>query len=174
MHTLFFLRRCGSGECITASRKCNNFNDCADASDESGCASPGKVEVHCYRDEFKCLDGKQCIPIELRCDKTNDCSDKSDEADCMGYNSTTGCHKNQFPCSNGQCIDLTAVCDGDNDCEDGGDEVKCYDKEAMKHVCKSNMFSCASGQCIPSQWVCDEFPDCVDESDEHNCRKYHF
>lgn len=92
----------------------------------------------------------------------------------LGYNSTTKCHKNQFPCSNGQCIDLTAVCDGMNDCEDGEDELKCHDKQAMKNVCHSNMFACTSGQCIPAQWLCDEFPDCTDSSDEHNCRKYRF
>ncbi len=147
------------------------MDDCADGSDEHDCATPGKIDVVCYRDEFKCLDGKQCVSIELRCDKTNDCNDKSDEADCMGYNSTTKCHKNQFPCSNGQCIDVTAVCDGTNDCEDGLDELKCHDREALRHICKPSMFSCASGQCIPAQWVCDESPDCTDGSDEHNCRK---
>ncbi|KAG4078550.1 hypothetical protein HA402_004773 [Bradysia odoriphaga] len=158
--------RCDSGECITASRQCNNFKDCADGSDERDCASH---EVKCYRDEFKCLDGKQCVAIELRCDKINDCTDLSDEIDCIGYNATTNCHDNQFRCTDGLCIDLTDVCDGINDCEDGLDELKCYDKKAMNNVCKANMFGCANGQCIPAKWVCDEFPDCVDGADELNC-----
>ncbi|KAG4077892.1 hypothetical protein HA402_013826 [Bradysia odoriphaga] len=161
--------RCGSGECITASRQCNNFKDCADESDERDCASHENTEEKCYRDEFKCLDGKQCVAIELRCDKINDCNDKSDERDCIGYNATTKCHENHFRCTDGLCIDLTAVCDGTNDCEDGLDELKCHDKKAMKNVCKSNMFTCANGQCVPAKWVCDEFPDCRDGSDEHHC-----
>lgn len=166
-----FSHRCRSGECITASRKCNNFVDCADRSDESDCI-PEKIEVICNWEEFKCHDGKQCIPIELRCDKTNDCRDKSDEADCLGYNSTTNCHNNQFRCLGGKCIDLTAVCDETKDCDDGDDELHCHDNDAMKRICPSNMFGCVNGQCIPPQWVCDEFPDCIDGSDEHNCRKY--
>ncbi|KAJ6637160.1 putative vitellogenin receptor [Pseudolycoriella hygida] len=161
--------RCGSGECITSSRRCNNFNDCPDASDEMDCASLQKVDVYCYRDEFKCLDGKQCISIDLRCDKITDCKDKSDETDCVGFNASTKCHKNQFVCSNNLCIDLSAVCDGMDDCEDGGDEVNCHDMEEMKHMCRSNMFTCTTGQCIPAQWVCDEAPDCSDGSDELNC-----
>lgn len=157
--------------CITASRQCNNINDCLDASDEQNCVSNDITAKNYYRDEFKCADGTQCISQALRCDKTNDCKDKSDEADCKHYNSQTNCHMNQFACPNGLCIDLTAVCDQINDCEDGADELKCHDKQAMKHVCRSNMFTCAYGQCIPKTWVCDESPDCSDGSVEHNCRK---
>lgn len=72
--------RCGSGECITMKRRCNQQKDCADNSDELGCKK--RVEVNCSYDMFKCVADNTCIPKEKRCDHHNDCGDKSDEFDC--------------------------------------------------------------------------------------------
>lgn len=162
-----FLYRCGSLECITASRRCDDRIDCADSSDEFNC--PTVSQKQCSNDEFKCASGKQCIPKNHYCDMHNDCEDKSDEINCQQIDINTKCGKLQHKCPGGKCIDMTALCDGENDCEDGSDELRCPDSG---NTCKvRNMFTCASGQCVSKDWVCDGISDCLDGDDEHNCRK---
>ncbi|GAB0094384.1 Putative vitellogenin receptor [Sergentomyia squamirostris] len=162
--------RCGSGECITSSRKCNGHVDCADSSDEFRCEDKdyNKKGVQCSFDEFRCTDGSKCISQENRCDLHRDCSDGSDEKDCDHYKRGSKCHNLQHACPDGMCIDVTSLCDGIKDCTDGSDEVNCKEPE-KKDSCTADkgVFRCTSGQCIDAKWECDGFIDCADGSDEH-------
>lgn len=168
--------RCGSGECITISRKCNGRNDCADGSDEKYCKIRPDAETICSDEQFKCANGHQCIDKKLYCDMNYDCDDNSDEKDCKNYNATMMCHDKQYACpGTKRCIDRNNVCDGYLDCDDGADESNCpvNSKSSSKlGTCQTGTFQCTTGQCIPLTWVCDESVDCSDGSDEHNCRKY--
>lgn len=168
--------KCTSGECLTISKRCNGYTDCADGSDERGCDETSRtVNLECSFFQFMCADRSKCIDQKLRCDKHVDCADHSDEKNCEEYDPAKGCRSNQHVCPDGMCIDLNALCDGFNDCKDGSDEQHCTELNNEKHnatACGPLMFRCNSGQCLPKWWECDGTPDCNDGSDEHDrCTK---
>ena len=66
----------GSG-CFAEADLCDNFQDCADNSDEENCPS-----ITCSDDEFLCEDDDICFPLSYRCDGQEDCFDGSDEQSC--------------------------------------------------------------------------------------------
>ncbi len=96
--------KCGDGTPLTQSQICDGESDCADGSDEQGCAT--KV--------FACADGTYNIPIAARCDGNNDCEDNSDEVGCP-----------TFDCGDESTVLLALRCDGSQDCENGADEAGC-------------------------------------------------
>ena len=70
---------CGDGQCIPAEWQCDQEPDCADQSDESGCAGTASGGGgSCQAGEFACNSG-ECIPGDWECDGILDCSDASDE-----------------------------------------------------------------------------------------------
>lgn len=144
---------CASGECVEASKVCDNTADCLDGSDEAlNCT---KV---CRINEFKCYNG-QCIAAHLKCDGNHNCNDESDENDCKFQ-----CDENQLKCPTAEkCVNVTKFCDLISDCPDEYDESE----EICKRPCPLNFFKCVSGQCIPQEFECNLRNDCVDGSDEH-------
>ena len=63
--------------CFAEADLCDNFQDCADNSDEENCPS-----ITCSDDEFLCEDDDICFPLSYRCDGQEDCFDGSDEQSC--------------------------------------------------------------------------------------------
>ncbi|XP_072032689.1 uncharacterized protein [Amphiura filiformis] len=178
--------RCNSGECIANEFWCDNFNDCADRSDELmccpetqfNCANGRCIEwdqwcdgtsddcrdnsdedncAECTEDEYRCRTNV-CVPSDYRCDYFADCEDNSDEIDECECDPEI-----EFACTTGGCVNITWACDGEPDCFDESDEVNC--------TCAEDEFACADGLlCIPGDYACDYLFDCYDYSDEiANC-----
>ena len=132
---------CGSGETVPASLQCDFKDDCADGSDELGCA-----------DVFTCTNGT-VLPDDFKCDGFFDCCEG--ESDCRDTSDEAGCP--EFMCTSGESIPLPQKCDGADNCIDASDELDCP------------IFTCGSGEKIPEDLHCDGIPDCVDSSDELGC-----
>lgn len=69
--------RCGDGQCVPKSARCDNRFDCVDGVDERDCAL-------CSPDQFRCDNG-QCISDNKKCNGQPDCADSSDELDCCKF-----------------------------------------------------------------------------------------
>jgi hypothetical protein len=94
--------QCASGdEGIDPAFACDGAPDCADGSDEVGCA------MFSCGDETTVLDG-------FECDGFPDCGNGADEATCE-----------QHVCGDGTRVPASFRCDAEDDCTDGSDEVDC-------------------------------------------------
>ncbi|XP_050752686.1 low-density lipoprotein receptor-related protein 2-like [Gymnogyps californianus] len=185
-------------ECVDQEYLCDGEKDCADGSDEDGCAqlcdTPGA---------FHCVSGAACVGAGERCDGVPQCPDASDEtgcwsptqecalrcdaatrcipeswlcdghADCLDHADEQGCVPKkcspaEFPCRSGQCVALALRCDGDRDCRDGSDEEGCAVPRPL--LCRTGEVACPrSGECVPEAWRCDGAADCGDGTDEQGC-----
>ncbi|XP_008190743.1 uncharacterized protein LOC103312277 isoform X2 [Tribolium castaneum] len=98
--------KCGDGQCLPETTKCNQLIDCNDGKDEQDC---------------NCADYlRSQYLLRKICDGVVDCWDYSDENQCEW------CEPQQYVCSNSKmCIDKTKICDGLRDCPQGDDERQC-------------------------------------------------
>ncbi|KAK6725534.1 hypothetical protein RB195_004075 [Necator americanus] len=160
---------CGSGLCVSLSKKCDRNNDCLNFADE--------IDCECNENEFRCESGI-CISANLTCDFKPDCNDASDEKNCPPRNcsNTTEFDVPGLVNCEGttQCILPQWKCDGSNDCWDNSDEKDC--SEIVLPIlpglrpCSSDEFTCGrTRSCLPRGWVCDGQKDCADGSDEMDC-----
>lgn len=149
---------CKDGTCISSTDHCNSNYECADKSDEEGCATQ-----QCRSDEFQCRDGT-CISNSLECDGRSDCLDFSDEINNHCKERT--CPPNKFMCKDARnCIPKEWECDGERDCSDGSDEIG----ECNVNICGDGKLKCNNGRCISSSLKCNGINDCGDETDERYC-----
>ncbi|XP_017851563.1 basement membrane-specific heparan sulfate proteoglycan core protein isoform X4 [Drosophila busckii] len=112
--------RCHNGQCIDASKRCNNEPDCSEGEDEGD-----DCPAACSDQEYQCRDTR-CISLSLQCDGRNDCNDGDDEEHCDGSGfDADSCQFNEFRCGNGECIPIRQVCDNIYDCTDYTDEQSC-------------------------------------------------
>ncbi|XP_037085520.1 prolow-density lipoprotein receptor-related protein 1-like [Pollicipes pollicipes] len=162
---------CSSGECVPHEKRCNQVQDCKDASDEMECP-PLPCRQPVEGPEYAmvpCNTTTACILPAWLCDGENDCWDNSDEANCTSLRpepEDEACQESQFRCRTGHCIPADWRCDQTNDCVDhlhgrpSSDELDC------EHQCRHGQFRCGSGECYPASWQCDGEADCSDASDE--------
>lgn len=68
-------------DCHPISIRCDGRTDCADHSDEEGCARPTRRPPTYPCPQHTCPDG-QCYSESERCDGISQCADGSDEAQC--------------------------------------------------------------------------------------------
>jgi hypothetical protein len=95
---------CTDGFVLSPSARCDGFEDCASAEDETGCNSVGS---------YKCRNVDERLDFALYCDGVSDCSDGSDEP--------PGCAP-EVTCDDGLSASGYQVCDGIAVCSDGADE----------------------------------------------------
>lgn len=96
--------KCGDGTVLSAGQLCDGTSDCADGSDEQGCAAT----------LFECGEGDGTVSIQQRCDGSNDCEGGADEEGCP-----------TFDCGDDSMVAEALRCDGLPDCQNGADEVGC-------------------------------------------------
>jgi len=85
--------KCLSGDqCVSASGRCNEVNNCDDGSDELGCDTVWGTPAILHQEEckspfydslqFRCADNVHCTHIFGKCNGINNCADGSDEVGC--------------------------------------------------------------------------------------------
>jgi hypothetical protein len=189
---------CADGSTAGPFSACDDFDDCADGSDETieACDEAGRTG------RFACADRSTIADYKV-CDGQDDCGDRSDETleacDSVGKVPTVPFTMPMFACMDATEIPLNYVCDSEDDCPTGEDEARCFDcgttvgsplvrlslvcdgiadcisgddeggVGCMSGAADSIGFECGNGELTIPQFVCDGRNNCSKGDDEENC-----
>ena len=155
---------CGDLQCVGSTRRCDQVNDCADGSDESGCVFTDDCSMP--YEAIACDGG--CAPAwrlgNDECDTAFNCAEANwDGGDCQ-----VACAAGEVTACDGSCIAFSNVadgaCDEALDCEafayDGGDCAEVIE-------CQPNCLgrTCGTDGCGGSCGTCEEAEVCEGADD---------
>ncbi|EFP02202.1 hypothetical protein CRE_24983 [Caenorhabditis remanei] len=188
--------KCGSGQCIEESQKCNRKYDCADGSDETSCDYYLAVQkYHAEQERQGAAQPSPTAPTHAPSHHQQPQPQAPISAEEQSDNLV--CNDQEFRCPylpNTRCFHYDKLCDGVDDCGDGSDETNCDSnedqdqpaapipppvpapdsvEEEVASRCSDMQFECKrDGKCIDKQLECNHKYDCEDGSDETECEYF--